>query len=173
MFAARVLMLALSVALLQGCTVGDAARVLVRGLPDRILPEKRDITLSIYGGSQLNARFEGDPARPLRMCVYFHRSEDWRPPMDLSAACANSDGREVRTKTVTLVADRVAHVAESVPYLEGMWVTVTADFALQGGRGVVKMESPARVDTCHWLTVDRNHILEVKKNSAGNQPTCK
>ncbi len=160
---------------IQGCTIVDATRVLFRGLPDRVIPEKRSISLTILGGAKLNAKFEGDVARPLRLCVYFHKSEDWNPPLDLSAPCVEQDSRLNKSMKMTLVADRVAYINESVAYQDAYWITITGDFADQGekGKGILKIKSPADVDSCHWVNIDRNQIHEVKKNSAGNQPTCK
>jgi predicted component of type VI protein secretion system len=160
---------------IQGCSIGAATRVLFMGMPDRVVPEKRSITLTIHGGAKLNAKFEGDVARPLRLCVYIHKIEDWTPPLDLSAPCVEQDSKLTKALKMTLLADRVAYVTESVAYQDAHWITVTGDFADQGekGKGILKIKSPAEVDSCHWLNIDRNQIHEVKKNSAGNQPTCK
>lgn len=160
---------------IQGCTIGDATRVLFRGMPDRLIPEKRNISLTVHGGPKLNAKFEGDVARPLRLCIYLHKHEDWNPPMDLSAPCAEQDSRVSKAQKVTLLADRVAYITESMPYGDAYWITVTGDFADQGGngKGILKVYSPADLNSCHWLNIDRNQIQEVKKNSAGDQPTCK
>lgn len=158
---------------MQGCNVSDAARVLVRGMPEPNLPQNREIKLTIFGGDHLNARFDGDVARPLRICAYFHQNEDWMPPIDLSAPCAEQDSKVHKAVKLILVPGRVAYVTDTVAYKEAMWVTVTGDFSGTGGLGVVKMESPARVDSCHWLNIDRNQISEMKKNGSGQQPTCK
>jgi len=170
-----VLIAAFVAAGMQGCSIGDATRVLFKGMPDRSVPEKRNISLNIHGGARLNSKFEGDVGRPLRLCVYFHKLEDWNPPIDLSAPCVEQDAKLSKALRMTLLADRVAYVAESVPYADSFWITVTGDFADQGekGKGILKIKSPAEVDSCHWLNIDRNQIHEVKKNSAGNQPTCK
>lgn len=164
-----------TVVLLCGCTLGDAARVLVSGLPQRILPTNRAASLTLFAGPEVNIKEGETISRPVRICVYTHLAEDWLPPLDLSAKCAESSSKLVKVEEAILVANRVANFSTRVPYQENAWITVTADFIQAGsvGNNILKLKSPAEIDTCHWARIDKNVIAEVSKVSPGIQPVCK
>lgn len=161
--------------LLSACSIGAATRVLFNGLPEKPMPTKRNLSLTIYGGEHLNSKPDSNQPRPLRVCVYVQKSEDWSPPIDLSLPCVEHHEKLIKGSKLTLVADRVASLNESVPYQETVWITVTGDFSdLSGtGRTLLKLKSPAESDSCHWINIDRNRINEISKINAGNQPACK
>jgi hypothetical protein len=169
------LFLLVAMVLLNGCSLGDAARVLVNGLPHPTLPRDRTVTLTLFAGSELNTKAGETTSRPARMCVYVHSAEDWSPPLDLVAKCAPSGSKLEKVEEITLVANRVATVSARVPYLDSAWITVTGDFVPSGsvGNNLLKLKSPADMDTCHWAKVEKNVITEVSRVSPGTHPICK
>lgn len=170
-----VIVVLVSLHVLSACSIGAATRVLFNGLPEKLVPTQRHLSLTIYGGEHLNSKSDSDQPRPLRVCVYIQKSEDWSPPIDLSLPCIEHDEKLIKGSKLTLLADRVASLHESVPYQETAWITVTGDFSdLSGaGRTLLKLKSPSESDSCHWVHIDRNRINEISKINAGNQPACK
>jgi hypothetical protein len=163
------------IALLNGCSLGDAAGVLFRGMPEHVVPTSRTASLTIFAGPELNVKEGETSSRPVRICVYTHLTEDWSPPLDLVAKCAEPGPKLEKAEEVILVANHVANFSTRVPFQQNAWITVTGDFAQTGvvGNNVIKLKSPAEIDTCHWARVDKNVIAEVSKVSAGAQPVCK
>lgn len=144
------------------------------GLPEPTLPSTRNVYLTIYGGAKLNIKPGSDVARPLRICVYLHKTEDWSPPIDLSLPCAEHDVRLVKENAITLLPEKVATFSAAVPYQDVFWITITGDFSNPGaeGRSVLKIKSPSVSDSCHWVNIDKNNIQEMSKSS-GSNTACK
>lgn len=147
------------VGVLSGCGSASSKRADLPLPPPPKSVEPRQVHVTLVGGDRLNAAATG-VARPVQVCLYAVRAQDWLPgavATDSSCAARDRDSAIVAASRHVIAPHQLRQLTLDVPPSGELWLVADADYAQRPASYAplrIRIDGSGMVHAALWLDRD-------------------